>query len=292
MLLRASRRRLPRNVAFQTLPDAEQLQLPFLCPALYRSISSQRRTSSHSRPPLDANGNVPRPTFRHREDAGQAPSRGLASAAGQATFQEHYIPWDTPSHGPYRKVTSSESRKPSPPGAFDLASSPLVLDHTPVTVLPAFRATGSISGDVNEIHQTLHACLQVGRFDRAAALVRRLGQLYKRDAPGLLAAHKDYVREVTLRITRTRDMRLLQDLLSWFELEMRRQGILQDASTFALIIQASLQDPNPKRRARTIKRYYNLAREAGVEDETRDLVPELESVLEVRYLSLPSSSFD
>ncbi|KAL9104053.1 MAG: hypothetical protein Q9163_000950 [Psora crenata] len=281
MLLRASRRKLQSNVAFQALLNSERLQLPFLCPALHKPITHSRATSSQ-RPPLDTKRTSSRSSFRQKPDINLAASRGLASAAvaEYEPFQEDYIPWEGPPHLQYEKPPHLGPEAIPTPRGFDLNPSPLVLDDTPVTAPDKFRSVDAISGDLNEIHQTLHACLQVGRLERAAALVRRLNQIYKPDAPGLLVAHKDYLREVTLRIIRTKDMKLLQDLLSWFEVEMRRKGIPQDASTFALVIQASLQDPNQKRSARTIRRYYNLAREAGVEDETRVLVPEMEKVLQ------------
>ena len=137
-----------------------------------------------------------------------------------------------------------------------------------------------VSGDINEIHQTLHACLQVGRLERAAALVRRLGDVYKPDAPGLFAAHKSYLQECAMIVMRTKDNGVLQNMLAWVEVEMRPQGIPLDASMFALVIQACLEDYSQKRSARAIRRYYKLAREAGVEQETKELVPELERVLE------------
>lgn len=166
--------------------------------------------------------------------------------------------------------------------AFDLDSSPLILEEdTLVTQPEKFRARNAISGDLNEIHQTLHACLQVGRLERAAVLIRRLNTIYKSNAPGLLAAHNDYIRDVTLRIVQSKDEKLLKELQTWFEVDMRGHGVPPDAATYALMIQASQQEPNKKKLARTIRRYLNFARESGVEDETMALVPELERTLEV-----------
>ncbi|KAL9126655.1 MAG: hypothetical protein Q9217_004331 [Psora testacea] len=232
--------------------------------------------------PLDTKLTISQSSFRPRQDANLFQRRGLASAAvaEYEPFQDDHIPWEVPPHLQYERPPHFGPETIASPRGFDPNPAPLVLDYTPVTVPDKFRSVDAISGDLNEIHQTLHACLQVGRLERAAALVRRLNQIYKPDAPGLLAAHKDYLREVTLRIIRTKDTDLLKHLLNWFEVEMRRRGVPQDASTFALVIQASLQDPHERRSARTIRRYFNLAREAGVENETRDLVPELENVLQ------------
>ena len=133
----------------------------------------------------------------------------------------------------------------------------------------------AISGDINEIHQTLHACLQVGRLERAAGLVRRLNQIYKTDAPGLLAAHNDYVKELSHRIVQTGNQQLLQDLQRWFEVELCGTGVMPTEVTYALMIQASLQASDAKK-ARTVRRYVGLAEKAGLVEETMELLSALE----------------
>ena len=130
-----------------------------------------------------------------------------------------------------------------------------------------FRVKGSVVGDLNEIHQNLHACLQVGRLERAAALVRRLSQIYNPDAAGLLAAHSDYVREVTNKIVQTQDQRLLKDLQRWFEVDIKRVGIIPNAELYAQMIRASSQSSDASRE-RAMRRYQNMADEAGVGVET------------------------
>ena len=284
MLLRASRQRLQSHAAFQPLLEAEPLQLPFLCPALYRPSVRVRKTSSKPSPPLETHINSPRPTIRPRYDRLTRESRGLASAAAMEyePSQEEFVPFEMQPYLQYKDTPQFGPETIPPLQGFDVSPMPMILDDTPTTSPHVnYRSVNAISGDLNTIHQTLHACLQVGRLERAAALVKRLNQIYKPDAPGLLAAHKDYLRELTLAVIRKKDMRLLQNLLSWVEVEIRRRGIPQDAQTFALVIQACLQDPNDKRCARLIRRYYNFAREAGVEDETRKLVPDMEDVLKV-----------
>ena len=98
--------------------------------------------------------------------------------------------------------------------------------------------------------------------------MRRLSTLYKPDAPGLLAAHNDYIRELTYRLSRSTDRQLLKDIQNWFEVSLRGKGVIPDATTYALMIQAAFQEPNAKKVKRTIKRYAHLAEEAGMLDET------------------------
>ena len=107
-------------------------------------------------------------------------------------------------------------------------------------------------------------------------MVRRLNQIYKADAPGLLVAHNDYVKELTHRIVRTGDQKLLQDLQRWFEVDLYGTGVMPDEVTYALMIQASLQTLGSKK-PRTIRRYVGLAENAGLHKETMELLSTLES---------------
>lgn len=111
--------------------------------------------------------------------------------------------------------------------------------------------------------------------------MRRLNQIYKPDAPGLLAAHNDYIREITLRIVRTKDQELLKKLQKWFEVELRGHRVSPNAATYALMIQASLQGSEKKKVDRTIRRFVHLAQDAGVGDETMALISALEKTAEV-----------
>ena len=119
-----------------------------------------------------------------------------------------------------------------------------------------------MTGDPNELHQSLFACLQVGRLERAAALLRRLNEIYKPDAAGLLAAHSDYVRELANNIVQTKDQRLLNDLQRWFKVDLIKVGIIPNAEIFAQMIRATSQLPEPSRK-RAMRKYQQLADEAG-----------------------------
>lgn len=133
-----------------------------------------------------------------------------------------------------------------------------------------FRVKDAITGDLNEIHQNLHACLQVGRLERAAALLRRLNQIYNPDAAGLLAAHIDYVRELTNKLVQTEDQQLLKDLQRWFEVDLKRVGVSPNAEIYAQMIRASSQSSGASRE-RAMRRYQNMADEAGFGVATKAL---------------------
>lgn len=132
---------------------------------------------------------------------------------------------------------------------------------------PKLRTVNAISGEVSDIIQTMHACVQVGRLERAALMMRRLNNIYKPDTSELLAVHNEYLRELVHKTIQTKDQTMVKDIHRWFELDLRGVGVIPDASTYALMIQAALQESNSKKGNRTIKRYVLLADEAGVRDE-------------------------
>lgn len=92
--------------------------------------------------------------------------------------------------------------------------------------------------------------------------MRRLNQIYNPDAAGLLAAHSDYVREVTNKVVQTKDQRLLKDLQKWFEVDLKRVGVNPNTEIYAQMIRASSQSSGASRE-RAIRRYQKLADEAG-----------------------------
>lgn len=283
MLLGSTRCHLHQQLVKRALSEAQAIQLPFLCPALSSTPVPRRTISTRTQQCLDTRQKLSRPTPSSVLKGEHIKGRGLASAAAAEFAQsyEDFVPFDSPPGQVYSKPPHFGAEHIPPLHGFDLHPSPLILNDAPTTHPTRFQTRNGISGNLNEIHQTLHTCLQVGRLERAAALVRRLNEIYTPDAPGLAAAHKDYLRELTLNIIRTKDMGLLQELLTWFEVEIHKKGVTQDATMFALIIQACLQSPDREKASRTVKRYYKLAQDCGVESETQEIVPELETAFRV-----------
>ena len=97
--------------------------------------------------------------------------------------------------------------------------------------------------------------------------MRRLNKIYKPEALELLASHNDYLKELSLRIMRTRDQQLLKGLHRWFEVDLRGAGLTPDPMTYFLMIQASLKEQTAKKSERAVRRYLQLANEAGLTDE-------------------------
>ena len=275
MLVRASKRTFYCDAYKQSSPGLELLNLPFLCPVLFRqpngprkSLTTARAISSKSR----LERAYPR-TCRNRPCSAPSTSRRLASAATAIQYDpEHddYVPWAESLVVKQHHQPSFDGTEISALRHFDPNTSPLIIKDTLTTHPKNFRVKDAMTGDLNELHQNLQACLQVGRLERAAALLRRLNEIYNPDAAGLLAAHSDYVRELTNKIVQTNDQQLLRDLQRWFEEDLQQVGIIPDAEIYAQMIRATSQLLGASKE-RTMRRYQNMADEAGLGVETRAL---------------------
>ena len=270
MLSRASRSTPDQTAYKQLLASSNDLYLPWLCPALCNRDHQRRRltavtrhrTTSHARPAA----------FRPAKTLpfSRCRSRGLASPTA---FD--FVP-RTDDHVPFENAIQQESRQvfqfpwmPSktPATAHDFDTDPpLIINDSLTTRPPRFRSVDAISGEVSDLISTTKACVHVGRYVRAATLMRRLNTIYKSDAPALLSAHNEYIRELSWKIASTRDQQLLRDVQSWFEVDMRGQGIVPNALTYALLIQVSLQDVSGSKSNRSLRRYLHLAEEAGLKN--------------------------
>ena len=195
--------------------------------------------------------------------------RGVASASLYESAADDFIPFESSGNGnsirsPFYRIPLQHDTTRN----VENPVTPLIL-HDPMPTIPSvFRTIKGVGGGLFELHQTLYACLQVGRLDRATALLKRLNAIYKPEMPELIAAHNAYLREILLRISRDGDEALLGHIHHWFAVQIQGVGIKGDATTFAAMIHASLFEPKGKQRKRSITRYVNLANEAGVRDET------------------------
>lgn len=259
----------------------DALYLPWLCPSLYGSIYPGSRRKSTAATARLVTGPWPclsKPTKTLAQDSKRT-RRGLASAvtASYDPPQDQYVPFEAldikpPTKGDFDRRWLPPVTSPVTP-SFD-PDSALVINDDLTTRPQRFRAlhANAISGEVAEIRQTVRACVQVDRLERAATLMRRLNEIYKPSASELIAAHNEYLRELVQKIRVSKDPRTLRRMQRWFEVDLRKFGVVPDAVTYALMIQAALQGSNPRRVDRGVKRYISLAREAGLRDDVMQLI--------------------
>jgi DNA-directed RNA polymerase len=164
------------------------------------------------------------------------------------------------------------------------------MDDSLETRPKSFRRMKGVGGDSHEMHANLDVCLQVGRFDRAATLIHRLARVHKRDSPDLLEIHNRYLQAMISHMIVTRQSKLVWPVQRWFEVDMQNDGVEPDAASYALMMRLALRMLHGPKRDRTVRRYWDLAKRAGVEDEVLG-IPIL-SELELGELSEVRSVFN
>lgn len=140
---------------------------------------------------------------------------------------------------------------------------PLIVHDSLATAPPRFRYINGIGGDPAELHQNLHACLRVGRLDRAAALVRRLTDLYNPMAPEVVDAHNLYLRRLLESMHGDQSDVDIEDIEKWYNNEMMRRDVQPDAQTFVIMLRASIAFLEGPQRDRSIRHFLELAKNAG-----------------------------
>lgn len=294
MLSRVSKRKLDQNICKKLLLSPTELYLPWLCPALFTKKRSQRSSSTVASSSIGLNARL---QSRQSTPTRQAQTRTLASATDSVSIfgPDQYVPFEgsqssqplgelndqyLPFQGPQSSQPLGELKFPWLPLPEQRTSdTPLIINDSTTTKPPRFRGVDGISGELADIMSTMRACLHVGRFERAAALMRRLNSIFKPDAPGLLAAHNDYIRELAWKVVSTKSQQVLKDLQTWFEVELRGQGFIVNATTYAYLIQAALQDVSTSKSNRSVRRYLHLAESDGLYP---DLMNTLNTVLNVQ----------
>ncbi|EEP75502.1 predicted protein [Uncinocarpus reesii 1704] len=118
----------------------------------------------------------------------------------------------------------------------------------------------------------LDVSLTVGMFDRAALLIRRLSAVFSPGSPELLELHNRYIRMMVSHMIVNRRPSMVWAAQKWFEVQMLQISKMQpDATTYALMLRMTLRMLLGPRRDRTVRRYWDMAKEAQVEEDVLGL---------------------
>ncbi|KAF1992872.1 mitochondrial DNA-directed RNA polymeras-like protein [Amniculicola lignicola CBS 123094] len=251
MLARAARRRLRRDVFRTPSQLAEQLTLPWLCPA-------QMRWAASARPPSAINSRETRkptpssPLSLRRETRSLATAADLQPGANPAaSFGMVMQAWSTP-------IPSPDIAKLPP---WD-PERPLIINPATAAGFPVTPMRHGIGGDPVELHQNLYACLRVGRLERATKILHRLADMYQPSAPELVDAHNVYLRALLEHVEPGLSDSPHAALESWFNTQMVRKGVQPNAQTLVLLVRAAMRLPETERGAE-IQQYMAIAEELG-----------------------------
>ncbi|OQD76628.1 hypothetical protein PENDEC_c004G05968 [Penicillium decumbens] len=256
MLSRVARQKnalfhLRKNNAHRALAGSSMLRL-YSSSRLTSPIMNSQSSSAH--------GRRRRPSFQSQ--------RSLATATDQSVLdQGSYMPMDdTPyslSADQSRHFDKSVFGMTSP---FD-SSSLVILDETPQSQPKIHRKVRGIGGDQEEMMANFDMSIKVGRFDRAAALLSRLGSNYSVGSPEYLALHNRYLKEMVSHMIITRQEYMVLPLQKWFEVDMPAAGVLANAETFAIMIRMALRMFHGAKRDRAVRRYWGLAKKVDLHED-------------------------
>ncbi|KAJ9198588.1 hypothetical protein DTO164E3_5059 [Paecilomyces variotii] len=281
-MLRAATRQ--KDALHRLRRPSERLALPWLCPAVLRlqsqsSASASLATSSST----TTKERSRRPSFQSR--------RSLATAADPSTVeQSRYNPFESSQYSVGGSSEGSNHWVPPAfvaPGEFD-ASSIVIVEDLLQTQPRVLRKIKGIGGDAEEMMANLDVSLKIGRFDRASALIHRLGQFFPSGSPEYLDIHNRYLQSVVSHMIFTRQNDMVLPVQRWFEVDMPKGGVTPDATTYASMIRMALRMLHGPKRDRTVRRYWEMAKNAEIEEEVL-AVPVL-SELELGELSEICSS--
>jgi DNA-directed RNA polymerase len=189
---------------------------------------------------------------RPRKPSSQS-ERRLATAADHPSIDVHHTDsYDPFMHLPYENLDTS---------------SLIILDSTPQSESKIFRRRHGVGGDETEMRANLDISLKIGQFDRAASLINRLGHYHPPGSQEFLSLHNRYMKEMVAYMVLTRDQGMVLPLQKWFEVDMPAGGVTPDAVTFAIMIRMALRMLHGSKRDRTVRRYWELAQNAEVEEE-------------------------
>lgn len=150
--------------------------------------------------------------------------------------------------------------------SFD-ASSLIILDSAPQSQSKVFRRRHGVGGDEIEMKANLELSLKVGEFERASKLISRLGHYHPPGSDEYLLIHNRFMKKMVAHMILNRQHEMILPLQKWFEVDMPAGGVTPDASSFAIMIRMALRMLHGSKRDRTVRRYWELAQNAGLEEE-------------------------
>ncbi|KAF2395621.1 DNA/RNA polymerase [Trichodelitschia bisporula] len=256
-----SGRRLKSRPSHRLNAAFEQLYLPWLCPAQFRRLGATTLSTKATALPTCASAS------RRRACLSRPPkhtaSRSLATSADlyPPPPQDHIPFLSTFPNNPSPRQANSDV---SPALQSWSVQPPIVIHEMIAGPAPLMRKSRGLGGDSVEIHQNLHACCAVGRYDRVESVLRRLPDLYLPWAPEVIGLHNVYLRSLVDTMAGGNKSENMNKMTHWFEIEIRgnhHTGLKPNAATLALMIRGSLMAYSGRGRDRGVRRILNIAEE-------------------------------
>jgi DNA-directed RNA polymerase len=185
------------------------------------------------------------------------PSRSLSTATDSAALSHNH-------DLPIFDILSRPSQ-PAVPLSRLQWQPPSSLVHPNPDIIPPWDRQAA---NIEELVQNMHACLSIGKLDRAEEILRRMADQSKTKTPAIVEANMLYIRCLVDSLSMGNQHVNLRRIQAWFELRMKQLGLLPNPETFALLCKAAFTVPNPPARDRTLRRYLHMSERMGMLEQT------------------------
>ncbi|KAK7958299.1 DNA-directed RNA polymerase [Apiospora saccharicola] len=241
-----------------SLPRTQTLRRPQLssrCPSLQTPATMPSRRPLVTRPDL-----LP---WRRRTNAPVTPgslhdSRLLATAMDDSRTRALSSAYPPPPPPLPRSLYELRPFDPSKPLLVTEAEDPL----------PRSRMSpAGVPGEADSMMSVFEACIQVDQLDRAAAVLKRFGDMNVLSGDELIRLHNDFLRANVEQFYNRPNLKWAESMRSWYETRIRAMGLPQNAETIAYMLKVSLlSNYETPQLERLVNRYMGmLPGDAGLE---------------------------
>ncbi|ODH49026.1 hypothetical protein GX48_04851 [Paracoccidioides brasiliensis] len=266
MLCRAAQRR-------QTLHGLgrsyEQLSSPWLSATSPRLRAQSSRIRTVCRPPVIT-------TFEAPNSVSLRATRSLATATSDVNGPFENLPYGhaeihSPPH--LSPVSNSPWNERLPyPDPDDMDTSSLIIRKDFLfSQPPSVRRSKGIGGELSEMLANIDVSLSAAMFKRSEILIHRVAKIIGYGTPEVLDLHNKYLRSMISHMIVHRRYGMVWWAQKWFEVDMKYAYAEPDAATYALMIKMALRMLFENKQKRTVRRYWNLAKDAEIEEEVLGL---------------------
>ncbi|KAK4044198.1 hypothetical protein C8A01DRAFT_31806 [Parachaetomium inaequale] len=179
--------------------------------------------------------------------------RNLATALEEHRFGDE-VPFEglPPQYRPQKPQSPLYMLRP-----FNV-NSPLILgEQKPYPPKQRLNSKG-VPGDLDEMLSVFDACIQVGRIDRAALVLKRFGKLKILEPRKAMELHNRYLQGRVAQLVAEPEKGKAEEVHKWFELNIRAANLPVMPITIAYMLKTTLLASDDKTQAARIDRYMSM----------------------------------
>lgn len=137
-------------------------------------------------------------------------------------------------------------------------SSPLIVREASLSMTKQRLNSQGIPGELDEMLSVFDACIEVGKFDRAALVLQRLQGTELLAPEALVELHNCFLHGRIFEIQSKPSLDGAEDVHKWFEKRIRNVSLPHTPETIAFMLKASLLTARGSRLERLVERYMAM----------------------------------